>query len=304
MIGQLVGKGAGGSVRLIRRGTDGKTFAVKHFRPRLSSESEKDYIKKITAEFCIGSTLHHQNIIETLDIIHEGHHFFQIMEFAPNDLFNIVMSGKMSRFEIACCWRQLLSGVQYMQQMGLAHRDLKLDNMVLDQRGIVKIIDFGCAVVNKYPFEAKLHRSKGVSGSDPYIAPEQFAQHDYDANSSDIWSCAIIFICMSIRRFPWHLAKLHHDPAYTSFITGSDKLMRLLHRESRPVIKAILIPNPDKRYTLEDILNDDWVKSIDMCTPLLSSSSHDHHLIVPSRSSGADLGILPSQSSTLNDSDA
>ncbi|KAG1055086.1 hypothetical protein G6F42_028857 [Rhizopus arrhizus] len=81
------------------------------------------------------------------------------MEFAPNDLFNIVMSGKMSREEVACCWRQLLNGLSYMQSMGLAHRDLKLDNLVLDERGIVKIIDFGCAVVNKYPHETRVHKA-------------------------------------------------------------------------------------------------------------------------------------------------
>lgn len=85
------------------------------------------------------------------------------MEYAPNDLFNIVMSGKMSRDEIACCWRQLLSGFQYLESMGIAHRDLKLDNMVLDERGVVKLIDFGCAVVVKYPFEDKVALSKGES---------------------------------------------------------------------------------------------------------------------------------------------
>jgi hypothetical protein len=163
-LGRFIGKGAGGSVRLIRRSTDAKTFAVKQFRKRLPTENEKEYVKKVTAEFCIGSTLHHLNVIETLDLIQEGSNFFEIMEYAPNDLFNIVMSGKMSREEIACCWRQLLSGFQYLESMGIAHRDLKLDNMVLDERGIVKLIDFGCTVVVKYPFEDKVAMSKGKNG--------------------------------------------------------------------------------------------------------------------------------------------
>lgn len=275
-----------------------------------SNESEKEYIKKITAEFCIGSTLHHPNIIETFDMIQEGRHFFQIMEFAPYDLFNCVMSGNMSRHETACCWRQLLNGVEYMhREMGLAHRDLKLDNLVLDPRGIVKIIDFGCAVVNKYPFEVSRRRSRGVSGSDPYIAPEQFIQRDYDANASDLWSCAIIFVCMSIRRFPWHLAKLNHDPAYTEFRASqenSNKLLRLLHRESRHIIKRMLDPNPNQRCTLEQILENDWVKSIDMCSPI-HQASHTHHLVAHSCitrvTPSSHLVVLPSQSSTLNESD-
>ncbi|KAI9259344.1 kinase-like domain-containing protein [Sporodiniella umbellata] len=282
--GRFVGKGAGGSVRLIRRSTDGKTFAVKQFRKRGLNEPEKEYVKKVTAEFCIGSTLHHPNVIETLDIIQEGTHFFEIMEFAPNDLFNIVMSGKMSREEIACCWRQLLSGVQYMQQMGLAHRDLKLDNMVLDERGIVKIIDFGCAVVNKYPFESKVHKSRGVCGSDPYIAPEQFTEPEYDARLTDLWSCAIIFICMSIRRFPWRLPRPDKDPSYKNFVTpstqGAEKLFKMLPRESRSIIKQILNPNPLERCSLEDVLSDDWVKSIPVCAADHPEKSHAHHLLV------------------------
>ncbi|GAA5797889.1 hypothetical protein HPULCUR_003285 [Helicostylum pulchrum] len=285
--GRFVGKGAGGSVRLIRRSTDNKTFAVKQFRKRSPNEPEKEYVKKVTAEFCIGSTLHHANIIETLDIIQEGQNFYEIMEFAPNDLFNIVMSGKMSREEVACCWRQLLSGVHYMQQMGLAHRDLKLDNMVLDERGIVKIIDFGCAVVNKYPHETRVHKSKGICGSDPYIAPEQFTEPDYDARLTDLWSCAIVFICMSIRRFPWRLPRPEKDQSYKNFITpsslGADKLFKMLPRESRSIIGRILNPNPAERCTLEDVLNDEWVKSIPMCTSTHPELAHTHHLLVEPR---------------------
>ncbi|KAI9328009.1 kinase-like domain-containing protein [Pilaira anomala] len=285
--GRFVGKGAGGSVRLIRRSSDNKTFAVKQFRKRSPNEPEKEYVKKVTAEFCIGSTLHHVNIIETLDIIQEGTNFYEIMEFAPNDLFNIVMSGKMSREEVNCCWRQLLNGLEYMQQMGLAHRDLKLDNMVLDERGIVKIIDFGCAVVNKYPHEHKVHKSKGICGSDPYIAPEQFTEPDYDARLTDLWSCAIVFICMSIRRFPWRLPRPERDQSYKNFITpsslGADKLFKMLPRESRSIISRILTPNPDNRCTLTDVLNDDWVKSIPMCTTQHPQLEHTHHLLVEPR---------------------
>jgi serine/threonine protein kinase len=146
---------------LIRRASDQKTFAVKQFRKRFIQESEKDYVKRITAEFCIGSTLHHQNIIETLDIIQEGSTFYEIMEYAPNDLFSVVMSGMMSREEVACCFKQLLHGVDYLQSMGIAHRDIKLDNLVLDHSGILKIIDFGCSTVFKCPFETNVTRSKG-----------------------------------------------------------------------------------------------------------------------------------------------
>ena len=151
--GKVLGSGAGGSVRLIKRSSDNTTFAVKQFRARHEYESERAYSKKVTAEFCVGSTLHHGNIIETLDIIHEKGQWYVVMEYAPYDLFAIVMSGKMSKEEIACSFLQIVSGVSFLHSMGLAHRDLKLDNVVVNENGIMKIIDFGSAIVFRYPFE-------------------------------------------------------------------------------------------------------------------------------------------------------
>ena len=151
--GKVLGSGAGGSVRLMKRSSDGVTFAVKQFRDRHNYETEREYAKKVTAEFCIGSTLHHGNIIETLDIVQERGHWYEVMEYAPYDLFATVMTGKMSREEIACSFLQIFAGVTYLHSMGLAHRDLKLDNVVVNEHGIMKIIDFGSAIVYRYPFE-------------------------------------------------------------------------------------------------------------------------------------------------------
>lgn len=159
--GRVLGAGAGGSVRLMKRSSDGTTFAVKEFRSRHSYETEKEYAKKVTAEFCIGSTLHHGNIIETLDIVHEKGRWYEVMEYAPYDLFAIVMTGKMSREEVSCSFLQILSGVTYLHSMGLAHRDLKLDNVVVNEHGIMKIIDFGSATVFKYPFESGITLASG-----------------------------------------------------------------------------------------------------------------------------------------------
>ena len=160
--GKMLGSGAGGSVRLMKRSSDGTTFAVKQFREKHSYESERDYNKKVTAEFCIGSTLHHGNIIETLDIIHEGGKWFEVMEYAPFDLFAIVMTGKMQKEEVNCAFLQIVAGVAFLHSMGLAHRDLKLDNVVVNSEGIMKLIDFGSASVFRYPFENDVILASGT----------------------------------------------------------------------------------------------------------------------------------------------
>lgn len=215
-VGENLGAGAGGQVKLIKRISDNKVFAVKEFRARFSTESKRDYTKKITSEYCIGSTLKHPNVIETIEISFENDRLVQVMEYCDYDLFAIVMSNKMSEEEINCCFKQILSGVKYIHSIGLAHRDLKLDNCVINKDGIVKIIDFGAAVVFQYPFSNTLIESTGIVGSDPYLAPEVCVFNTYDPRPVDVWSVAIMFCCMVLKKFPWKIPKLS-DPSFKAF---------------------------------------------------------------------------------------
>ncbi|KAG7760292.1 hypothetical protein KL947_001136 [Ogataea haglerorum] len=221
-LGKVLGSGAGGSVRLLVRESDGVTFAVKEFVPRRPNESVKEYARKCTAEFCIGSTLHHPNIIQTIDIISEHNQYFEVMEYAPIDFFGVVMAGKMTRSEINCFLKQITMGVQYLHSVGLAHRDLKLDNCVVTKEGILKLIDFGSAVVFKYPFEDEIVNAHGIVGSDPYLAPEVLTHtQSYDPQLVDIWSIGIIYCCMTLRRFPWKAPK-PEDPSFNLYCQEDD----------------------------------------------------------------------------------
>lgn len=221
-IGPILGSGAGGSVRLMKRKSDNRTFAVKEFRAKHVTETDREYSKKVTAEFCIGSTLHHPNIIETLDIINEGGKTYEVMEYCPFDFFAVVMSGKMSKEEIGCSFKQILNGVTYLHELGLAHRDLKLDNCVVTYDGVIKIIDFGSSSVFRYPFESEVVLAHGIVGSDPYLAPEVLSLKKYNPQSTDIWSVAIIFCCMTLRRFPWKVPRTS-DNSFLLFSTKPSK---------------------------------------------------------------------------------
>lgn len=78
--GRVLGSGAGGTVRLIKASSKhgGTIYAVKEFRPKRAGESEREYQKKVTAEFCVGSTLKHKNIIETVDIVSDHGHYYEV----------------------------------------------------------------------------------------------------------------------------------------------------------------------------------------------------------------------------------
>ncbi|CCD25657.1 serine/threonine protein kinase NPR1 NDAI_0F03390 [Naumovozyma dairenensis CBS 421] len=233
--GDDLGAGAGGSVKLFKRLIDKKIFAVKEFRSKFENESKRDYVKKITSEYCIGTTLNHPNIISTIEIIYENERILQVMEYCDYDLFAIVMSNKMSYEEICCCFKQILTGVQYLHSIGLAHRDLKLDNCVINSQGIVKLIDFGAAVVFSYPFSKSLVEASGIVGSDPYLAPEVCIFTKYDPRPVDIWSSAIIFACMILKKFPWKIPKLR-DNSFKLFCSGRDcdSLSALVTRAPNP----------------------------------------------------------------------
>ncbi|KAL0071507.1 serine/threonine protein kinase [Marasmius tenuissimus] len=224
--GRVLGSGAGGTVRLIKASTKngGTIYAVKEFRPKRTGETEKEYQKKVTAEFCVGSTLKHPNIIETVDIVSENGHYYEVMEYAPYDLFSVVMSGKMCRPEIYCVFRQICDGVEYLHSLGLAHRDLKLDNCVMNHDNVVKLIDFGTATVFHYPGKTSHTKAKGVVGSDPYLAPEVLEKDEYDPRKADVWSVAIIFLCMVLRRFPWKCPDAKSDPSFRAFVNAHPDL--------------------------------------------------------------------------------
>ncbi|ODV62656.1 putative serine/threonine protein kinase RTK1, partial [Ascoidea rubescens DSM 1968] len=312
--GKLLGEGAGGSVSVVERPSDGKLFAVKLFRPKNQRESINDYNKKITSEFMIGSTLHHENVIETFDLLKESKiKILIVMEYCPFDFFTIVMSGLMGKHEIFCYFKQILEGVKYLHSMGLAHRDLKLDNCVVNKYGILKLIDFGSAIVFRYPFEDDIVKCKGIVGSDPYLAPEVLTQRYYNPTPSDIWSVAIIYCCMILKRFPWKCPRLT-DSSFKNFATMPDnfdpairdengnviipksktrgpyKLLRLLPHASRELIGRMLDLNPETRITLKEVFESEWLNNIDHCHCLTKDDikflktyykgkNHRHHLI-------------------------
>ncbi|CAN6612339.1 serine/threonine-protein kinase Prr2p [Trichomonascus vanleenenianus] len=304
-LGKALGEGAGGNVRLVTRHRDRRVFAVKEFRQKANYETLREYSKKVTAEYCIGQTLKHPNIVETVDIIYEPDKIYQVMEYCEYDLFAIVMSGKMTRAEIYCDFKQIMAGVKYMHECGLSHRDLKLDNCVINSQGIVKIIDFGSAVVYQYPESEKLIEAHGIVGSDPYLAPEVVSSLHYLPAPTDIWSTAIVFCCMLMRKFPWkaprmsdHSFKLFASPPPPAELltadgtgdqpgringsmiltdektrrhsanagNGPDRLLKNLPEEVRPLVRSMLAIDPAKRFDIFQCWNDEWLKSIEQCT--------------------------------------
>lgn len=326
-LGALIGAGASGSVNLVHDIHDkSKIYAVKKFRAKLKGESDHDYMTKVKNEFLIGDYLLHQNLIHTMELIRDhvraedGAEYYIVMEYCPYDFFNLVMSGLMTKEEIYCYVRQIINGVHHLHKSGVAHRDLKLDNCVVDSNGVLKLIDFGSAFQFKKlldpskPLSQQIllddtHRlvyAKGIVGSDPYLSPEVFSTEGYDPRLADVWSIAIIFCCMYLKRFPWKVPR-HADPSYRAFAGlnnqdeqvsdleklaaalgdltvskdnlpkyGPERLLKLLPSRSRKLVGGMLEIDPTKRLFILDVVVDPFIQSIELCH-YLSPKDHVHH---------------------------
>ncbi|ORZ40461.1 kinase-like domain-containing protein [Catenaria anguillulae PL171] len=234
-----------------------RLFAIKKFRKRRKEESEKDYIKKLSAEFCISSSLHHPHVIETVDLIQdEQDQWCEVMEYMPGgDLFARIANGPpMSVGERDCLFAQLIEGVGYLHSIGVAHRDLKPENLLLDADGrTLKIADFGTSEVFRVPWAKDRRRVKGICGSDPYIAPEEWSGNSYEPDLVDVWATGIIFFVMVHKTIPWKAA-VKTDPHYANFLetrrTGMFEYIDELpggEEGPRDLLYEILEPDPTVR---------------------------------------------------------
>ncbi|RHZ74288.1 hypothetical protein CDV55_108977 [Aspergillus turcosus] len=302
--GKIIGKGVTATVKLMHGKGPGKQhyFAVKEFR-RSRKESLQAYDRKVKLEFGIAKSLHHPNIVETVRLCSHAGRWFHVMEYcSQGDLFTVVQQRYLSFESQMCLFKQLFQGVAYLHSIGVAHRDIKLENLLLTGDSHLKITDFGCAKVFS-EFHPSLRSNDGgcakvfgkirkcgpgVCGSLPYIAPEVLAEdRSYDPRLLDIWSCAIVCLAMLHCGTPWAAAE-EKDAGYSRYLKWWEEFLTnepdgpitgdvypkvgkffsdLRTLPLRRLILRMLHPIPERRANICDVMNDRWVKRIECCCP-------------------------------------
>ncbi|PGH05941.1 HAL protein kinase [Polytolypa hystricis UAMH7299] len=304
--GQKVGKGSTGTVKVmyLKGAKKDVRYAVKEFRKRSKQESQEEYDQKAKSEFSIASSLHHPNIVKSYRLCSHNGRWNQVMEYCSyGELYGLVM-GKDNYLHLQdklCLFKQVVRGIAYLHDNGIAHRDIKLENLLLSDEGHVKITDFGVSEVFSgiHPGlraaggacgvdmgEVRLS-SPGVCGSMPYIAPEVLAKEgEYDPRPLDIWSCAIVYLAFLYRGTPWEAAD-PSIPNYAKFVEGWNKflagnpdreitddaypkcgpLIRAIVPNMQRLILRMLHPDPNKRITANEILATSTFKAIECCCP-------------------------------------
>lgn len=244
-----LGEGGAATVNLMKSKTastnndDAKVFAVKEFREwDEKEESKAEYERKIKSEYAIAKACsENPNVVNTyrLCFSNNGTKWHHVMEFCDQgDLNDIINKDFFSYEDRNCMFKQLLRGVDYLHSHGIAHRDLKSENLLLNKDGCLKIADFGTSEVfsGKHPGTRHCRRPSivsagdnvrlckpGLVGSKPYVAPELLAhEEDYDPRGIDVWSCGIVYITLHTRGTPWEVADSLKSKNYAFYVNTWD----------------------------------------------------------------------------------
>ncbi len=275
------GEGGYGATFAAADKSSGEPLAVKILDMR------KVRLDSIQKECNILETLQNRNIIAV-----RGHgsgyggkhkeHYFIFMELASGgELFDQVIdrgSDAMPEAYARNFFCQMLDGVNYCHLAGVAHRDLKLENVLLNAEGVLKIIDFGLSHV--YPVDRStgvtvVDRSKplrDVCGSKSYAAPEVLAARGYDGFGADMWSLGVCLFAMLSGFFPldeasaqdWRFPKLCEAQSRGASTVNSvygfySRTARHLSREVIDLLDQLLMIDPSKRMTMAQCREHPWV---------------------------------------------
>nr|GMC87837.1 serine/threonine-protein kinase SRK2A [Ipomoea batatas] len=191
-----IGSGNFGVARLMRNKETKELVAMKYIERGFKID------ENVAREIINHRSLRHPNIIRFKEVVLTPTHLAIVMEYAAGgELFErICNAGRFSEDEARYFFQQLISGVSYCHSLQICHRDLKLENTLLDGSAAprLKICDFG------YSKSSLLHsRPKSTVGTPAYIAPEVLSRREYDGKLADVWSCGVTLYVMLVGAYPF-----------------------------------------------------------------------------------------------------
>eukprot|EP01119_Soliformovum_irregulare_P003086 TRINITY_DN13389_c0_g1_i1.p1 TRINITY_DN13389_c0_g1~~TRINITY_DN13389_c0_g1_i1.p1 ORF type:complete len:259 (-),score=50.81 TRINITY_DN13389_c0_g1_i1:42-818(-) len=247
-----LGVGAVGTVDLIRMKSTGLQYALKTVSKR-SRNYRADQVEK---EIKAGKMIQHENVGGAQSTWEDENNIYLLMEYIGGwDLFSLLdsLNGPMTERMCRSIFRQVVEATVFLHHRGIAHRDIKLDNIMVDLKFKTKLIDFGlCETV-------EASQCVDHVGSAEYCAPEISGRGPkYNGFQADVWSLGIVLFAMLHSCFPYTKVQLNRMkmgcsipvPFGTSAISSSVK----------DLIRSMLQTDPKKRPTIEQISQHEWIQ--------------------------------------------
>ena len=196
--GKMLGRGAFGKVNLGMHKLTRKLIAIKSINKEYLSEEKQR--SKIMHEVGILLKLRHNSVVKLYETFETRRHIMLVMELcAGGDLLNFVRKRKKLDEPLAkVLFKQIVEGIGYIHSKKVLHRDIKLDNILLDGKGHVKIADFG---VSKSVKKGELMFEQ--SGTPAYIAPEIIRDKGYKGFKADLWSAGVVLFALLFGTVPF-----------------------------------------------------------------------------------------------------
>ncbi|KAH6761766.1 sucrose nonfermenting protein kinase 2.3 [Perilla frutescens var. hirtella] len=248
-----IGSGNFGIARLMTDKQTKELVAVKYI------ERGDKIDENVQREIINHRSLRHPNIVRFKEVILTPTHLAIVMEYASGgELFErISNAGRFSEDEARFFFQQLISGVSYCHSMQVCHRDLKLENTLLDGSPAprLKICDFG------YSKSSLLHsQPKSTVGTPAYIAPEVLHRKEYDGKIADVWSCGVTLYVMLAGSYPFEDPENPKDFRKTiqRVINVQYSIPEHVSEECRHLISRIFVGDPAQRISIPEIKNHPW----------------------------------------------
>ena len=275
--GRLIGQGAFGKVNIGLNVLSGRIVAVKSFIKDELKNSQN--MSKILYETNLMRKLNHPNITKILETFEDDKFILIIMEYINGgNLFSFVkkrrkLSEKISKF----LFRQIILGIQHIHSKKIVHRDIKLENILIDLNNKIKICDFGIGIM----LESEDELIHDQCGTPMYMAPEiilNSKKGGYKGFPVDIWSAGIALYIMLSGTLPFSyknnreknegdisgngisLSNNNNYELQYSIINKNPKKIKKISPEARDLLNGLLNKDPTKRLTIDEILNHPWLK--------------------------------------------
>lgn len=269
-LGKVIGQGAFGKVKLAVHNLTGQHVAVKTYEKYRMVDA--DHKKRVQREISILKKMDHTNIIRLYEVVETPKRMYLVMEYAGGgDLCSYVRNKKrLNEVEAAHIFSQVMDGIVYCHGMHVIHRDIKLDNILFDETGKIKVVDFGLSVWVQ-TMDTKLRLQ---CGSPSYTAPEIISKKPYVGPPVDVWSLGVLLYALLCGHFPFQGNT--RNELFRRVVRGEFRIPDYVSPGARDLIRKMLVTDPAKRYSLPDTMNHSWLakmKSLPSPQPTLSFSS-------------------------------
>ncbi|KAM7318870.1 hypothetical protein ACRRTK_021982 [Alexandromys fortis] len=243
-----LGVGSFGEVKLACHIPTKTEVAIKILSKKSNAPNEMNSEAKIL------QTLEHSNIIQFFHVIDTKSKTYIITEYvAGKDLWMFLREVRcLKEQEARPIFQQVVSAVYFLHQRLIAHRDIKLKNILIDGYGNAKLCDFGLAVQL-----AKGQMLKRVCGSLKYMAPEILAREPYDGLAVDMWSLGVILYVMVTGQFPY--AEVTIDGMYRLITNTTYPIFDHLSIPCHIIIAQLLMVPTNRRITICQLVETPWL---------------------------------------------